>query len=244
MSSNDDRAEAMKEGWRHADTMSRLGIGRSALAAKALFLVVAVVFTGSCSFTVPLNPALDVPSTGSQIALTVGAYYSPEFKEYEAVELVGLHSENRFVRPLGKASVRVFDKALSSLFERVVPVAGRPPLGSGQPRVAAVIEVGIREATFGPPNRGMGWGPAVWAEITYEVTMYSPKGNAIGSWRVRGMGEAQTHAFGEIQVLSRATDRAIQDALTKFVKGFRDVPEVRRWLRENGVGTVGQGKAN
>lgn len=230
----------MKLSWRLEDMASGNESNGGDRVTEALFLAAVVGLTSSCTFAVPLNPGPDLSSTGSKILLTVGAYYSPEFQAYEAEERVGAHGESRFVRPLGQASVPVFDKALSALFENVVRLNDRLPSKQDGSEVALVIEPRIEEVNFGPPNMGIGWGSAVWAEINYGVTIYSAQGTLIGFWKVRGMGETRTQAFRELTVLGRATDQAIEDAVTKFVKGFRDVPEVRRWLREFGVPISGQ----
>lgn len=109
----------------------------------ASMLVLPALLAGcTISISVPLSPALDLPPVSARLPLEVGVYYSREFREYEAVELVGLHGESRWIRPLGQASVRAFDQALSSLFERVVPVASPAPkaedrpTGSNTPNVA------------------------------------------------------------------------------------------------------------
>ena len=209
------------------------------LITRGLLLLLLEILLTCCNFSVPLSPSLDLSETKSQLPFTVGAYYSPEFQEYEAVELVGFHGESEFIRPLGQASISIFDKALSVIFDKVVHLASWPPLKEIGANVAIVIEPRIEAHDFGPPNRGVGWGPAVWAEITYGIRIYSPKGDEIGVWKVHGMGETETQSFRELQVLGRATDQAIQDAITKFVTGFREVPEVKRWLRDFGMQSSG-----
>lgn len=200
----------------------------------SLLVLLALLTACGTTFQVPLSPVLDAPPLPPRLPIEVGVFYDDDFKTYEAVEPVSLHAENRFVRSLGAASVRMFDEAIAALFEKTTRLAARPAFGDTPPNVRGVIEPTIEAASFGPVNRGMGWGSSVWAEVTYGIRLYSPRGELIGAWRVTGFGEADTHAFHELEVLGLATDRSIEDALRKFLAGFFDVPEVRRWLRKTG----------
>lgn len=191
--------------------------------------VVAALISG-CSHAIPLKASVDRPPNINKLPLMIGVYYSPEFRTYQHARARG---QVQFVAPQGQASAALFDQVLPMIFESVVPVPSRPPLAEASPKVAAVIEPKIEEFDFDFP-----WTPfgSYTAQIVYRLTLHSPEGTPFASWTVKGSGErgsglAATHA----PLIGEAVDLAMQDAAMKFMVGFRDIPEVRRWLRRVGV---------
>ena len=139
---------------------------------------------------------------------------------------------------LGEASVRLFDRVWPLLFESSRPVPSRPPLPADQPKLAAVIEPKIEAFDFSLPFLKSG---TYTAEITYRMTLYAAEGESLVSWVVRGEGAKPGRGgFEFAQWPGEAADLAMQDATKKFVTGFRDVPEVRAWLRRRGVAGASQ----
>jgi len=195
-------------------------IGGFALSAAA------IISGCTMTMTFPLEATIDRPPSVTPVPLAVGVYYSPEFRAYEHVRV---RQKMRFVAPFGQASVALFDRVLPMIFEGVVPVASPPPLGEGGPKLAAVIEPKIEAFDFDWPVV-LAFG-AYTAEVTYRFTLYSPEGNPFASWTVRGDGNPVGLQAG----VPKAIDLAMEDAAKKFMAGFRDVPEVRRWLRQAGI---------
>ena len=115
----------------------------------ALVLLAAAVFAG-CTFktVLPLNPTVDNAAGLSRVPLTVGVHYSAGFRTYEYARGGG---RSKLVVPLGQASETLFDRVLSMTFEKVVPVPGPPPLASGGPTLATVIEPNIERAEVHHP---------------------------------------------------------------------------------------------
>jgi hypothetical protein len=156
--------------------------------------------------------------------------YTPDFREH-------VHTGNRMGDSwefrLGAASVELFNRLLGGVFEAVVPVNARPPLPSVPPRLVGVIEPRIEEFDFGLPFLKTG---TYTASIGYRITAYSMAGVPVASWRVRGEG-AKTGAIGMefARWPGEAADLAMHDAAVKVAESFGRVPEVARWLREQGV---------
>jgi hypothetical protein len=76
--------------------------------------------------------------------------------------------------------------------------------------------------------------------ITYRLTLFSPVGEQLATWTVTGTGVEQIKigAFGPKR--SGTGDQsqlelAMRDAAWTLMTGFRDVPEVRRWLDRRNV---------
>lgn len=189
--------------------------------AILLWAIAAVFMSGCLTFTAPAKVTLDRPPDVGKLPLTVGIYYSVEFRAHEHVRTKDL---GKFVVPSGEASVALFDDILPLMFENTVLVPGRPPLAQRDPRLVAVIEPRIEHFDVDLPVV-IG---TIRAEVTYRFTLYSPVGHPFASWRVNGVGEAGPMGGG----YDKAVDLAMQDAARRFMIGFRAVPEVQRWLRQ------------
>jgi len=201
------------------------------ILVRLLLLMVAVVLSG-CTFNhvSELRPSLDNSTVKEKLPLVVGVYYSPQFRDYEQARLKMVH---RWIVPVGKASVTLFDKAFSILFDGVVLVEGIPTPAKRNDKVAAVIEPSIEEFDFELP---LALGDYT-ADVTYRITLRNSDGTGFASWTVEGHGRQGvglgylTHATP----IGQVTDAAMQEAMRKFVDGFREVPEVRAWLRQSGL---------
>lgn len=202
--------------------------------AVLLALFAAAALASGCAHAIPLTPTMSRPPTVRQVPLAVGVFYSPEFRNYTHS---GWRGGDRWDFPLGEASVKLFDQAFPIMFESLVPVSSRPPLAPDGRKLAAVIEPKIEGFDFNLPFIKTG---TYSAEITYRFTLHSMEGEPFASWTVKGVG-AKPGQFGFefARWPGEAADLAMQDAATKLVTGFWDVPEVRLWLRKSGVRGAG-----
>jgi len=183
-----------------------------------------------CTHAIPLKGNLEPPPDTKRLPLAVGIYYSPDLKAYEHV---GARSGDWWAFPLGPASTKLFDKVFPIAFESAPVVPNLPPLNPVGPQVAAVIEPRIEAFDFDLPFLKTG---TYRAEITYRFTLYSPQGESLASWTVTGVGAKPSQVgFEFARWPGEAADLAMQDAASKFLTGFRDVPEVRKWLRQVGA---------
>ncbi|MFQ5579073.1 MAG: hypothetical protein ACE5FZ_00535 [Nitrospiria bacterium] len=203
---------------------NKRGIG--GFSRKLALLSIGILLSG-CTHISTLKPTMNQSRDIVKIPISVGIYYSPEFKTYNQDRKTGPH---RWVIPLGQASVAAFDQAIKKVFDRTIHVSSRPPFTHNNYKVDTVIEPKIEHFNFDLPLF-MG---TYSAEVVYRITLYSSDGTPFISWTVRGTGERPsgfdylTHATP----IGEATDLAIQGAITKFMTGFSDVPEVKNWLRK------------
>lgn len=206
--------------------MAQRMVSPAVLLATAVLLVA----TTGCSHTIPLGGAtLSRPAAAVQAPVALGVYYSPEFRAHEAkIWRMG----DRWDFALGEASAKLLDRAWPYMFESVVALSSRPPVPAER-KVAGVMEPKIESFDFGLPFLKTG---TYTAEITYRMTLYSPEGASLASWTVRGEGaKPGQFGFDFSRGPADAADLAMQDAATRFMTGFRQIPEVRAWLRGLGV---------
>ncbi len=198
--------------------------GKEMVKFSFLLLVFLVIF--GCTHAIPMKGTMEVPPTINKIPMRIGVFYSQEFRNYQHA---GTRGGDRWDFPLGSVSVPLFDQAFASLFNSVESVPSLPPL-SGYPGLKAVIAPKIEAFDFRIPLIKTG---TYTAEITYRFTLYSLKGDPIASWTTKGIGEKSGQVgFEFARWPGEAADLATRDAVTKFLNGFPDVPEIRRWLQE------------
>jgi hypothetical protein len=80
----------------------------------SLILSVVAVWLVGCTHTVPI---FDPLPEGTQVPVAVGVYYSAEFRTYQHTGVKG----DRWVFPLGPASVTLFDQVFPRVFASTKP---------------------------------------------------------------------------------------------------------------------------
>jgi hypothetical protein len=192
---------------------------------QATLLLGAFLVVLGCAHSIPMKGVLETPPAVGKIPLNVGVYYSPEFRNYKHE---GARGGDRWEFPLGSASVSLFDRVFSETFISTMTVESRPPLSGS--KLDAVIEPRIEAFDFNIPYLKTG---TYTAEITYRFTIHSIKGDPVTSWTVQGSAAKRGQAgFEFARWPGEAADLAMQDAATKFMKGFYDVPGLQRWIKE------------
>jgi hypothetical protein len=196
----------------------------------SLFVLWAAIFA-ACS-RMP-EPVLVMEPRPEPVPLRIGVYNSPELQDFTYK-----HHLTDIGWVLGKPSVRLLNEALALLFVEVVEV---PRPGSGpNPRgdLAGTIAFRIVSAEAVYLGRTVTVGTRVLAvqpvQVTYGFTVYSQSGKPVVSWEVTGRGEEPVDN-GAVSTLKQNFEHAMAEAARKVVSGFRDIPEVRRWLAEQGV---------
>jgi hypothetical protein len=198
-----------------------VGMARCLLALGAFFVVI------GCTHAIPMKGAMETPIAVNQVPLKVGVYYAPEFRNYV---YKGSRGGDRWDFPLGSASVKLFDQIFPETFAKVAHVDSRPPFSGSPSALDAVLEPKIEYFEFSLPFLKTG---TYAGEITYRFTLYSLKGEPITSWTVRGTGAKHGQVgFEFARWPGEAADLAMQDAATKFMTGFSEIPEVQRWIRQ------------
>ncbi len=200
--------------------------GGNEMARVSLLLVVLLVVLG-CTHAIPMKGTMEAPPTTVRVPLRLGVYYSPDFRNYR---YVGSRGGDRWDFPLGNTSTRLFDRVFSDLFISAQNVGSRPPFSGSQGKLDAVLEPKIESFDFTIPYLKTG---AYTAEITYRVTLYALNGEPLASWTVRGAASKHGKVgFDFARGPGEAADLAMQDAATKFIMGFPDIPEVHRLINQ------------
>lgn len=159
--------------------------------------------------------------------ITVGVYYSQEFRDSVHAEKRGLNNMNI---PIGKASTRMLDEVFASAFHRVVNILEWPVDATNLPEVDLVIEPTLE--AFSVTYSRSGYKDVFSIEINYQIKFFSADGKILGSHKL--LGEGRRFVGFDIlkpHPLSDATERAIRDAAAKISVAIETDEKIGRWLR-------------
>lgn len=196
-----------------------------------VFILAAAMLVGCTRMP---EPALVREPRPEPVPLRIGVYNSPELQDFTYK-----HHLTDIGWVLGKPSVRLINDALALLFLEVVEVPGPGPglksrgdlAGTIAPRIVSAEAVYLSGEVANVGTRVL---PVQPVQVTYGFTLYAPSGKPVASWEVTGRGREPVDD-GAISTLKRNFERAMTEAAGKLVNGFREIPEVRQWLAEQGV---------
>lgn len=178
-----------------------------------------------CSSTVTLKPTISGELIPAKIQKSVAVNHTQEFLEYQqSVDAYG--NRHEFILPIGAASDALLRKIYPRLFQHLVNLEGLKPQIASKGRIDVILQPEIEAFQF--PLQSLK-GP-YWAEVVYRFTLYTPEGNTIYSWMVKGWGEGGDGSiYGELGPIADSVDSAMSNAAKKFVNSFENVPEIKRW---------------
>jgi hypothetical protein len=206
----------------HSSTSSR----RPARRAGALLLAALLAGCGTTQFEAA--PVIPQPLV-TRIPVVVGLHVPAAFGAAE-------HREKRdgvdYVISLGRAQAAGFDRLLTAMFERVVPLASVEAGATTDPQVRGVFEPVLEDFSFVTP-RDTGT-PLYAVSLRYRINAYTPSGKAVDSWTFTGYGAQPGGSMpGQGKVaLQRAASLAMRDAGTKIAVEFREQAIVRGLVDE------------
>jgi hypothetical protein len=140
----------------------------------------------------------------------------------------------RYKFNLGFKSALLFDQVFSSMFEKVILVEKRPPLGQVGLDLAAIIEPSIEEIRISAVRHGANYKHSL-VIITYRITLYSTSGVRLASYSVEGSGESRPRASIGSKSFREATYFAMRDAAAQFMAGFQNQQDVKEWFEDIGL---------
>lgn len=190
-----------------------------------IIIICAFVFVTSGCTTTPkekswetVPPLLDFPQPKEKNQAHVGIYYEPDMESYLFKKLF---MSSVLVVPIGKESANMFDKAIPMVFQSSVKLNGMPPYDTGLPKLDGIIEARLDYVDF----RIAFDSDTEQFSVAYLLTFYSSEGVPISSWRIVGNGTG----MGGWDNYNEHLANDMKDAAEKFVSGFRDAPETKRF---------------
>jgi hypothetical protein len=204
---------------------------QSRRARRAGWLVAPLLaLLGGCGPTQFEAQAVIPPPLITRIPVVVGVYMPAEFRE-------AVHREEHdgvdYEIALGKSQSAGFDRLLTAMFERVVPVAAPGAGAATDPAIRGVLEPVLEEFSFVTPQDT---GDSIYAvSLRYRINAYTPSGQPVDSWTFTGYGAQPGSSMpgpgsGPLQ---KAAAIAMRDAGATLAVEFRE-QAIARGLIEAG----------
>jgi len=196
----------------------------------ALWAIVTCFSIGCTRNVAQIHPNLPQKPLIERLPITVGVYYSEEFRSYECIN--PLRDNNKYKIALGSPSVTLIDQILSNMFEKVVPVQGRPPLPESGANINAVFEPKIEGLTISSQH-GANWARV---DLSYKFIFYALNGDEIVNCPISGFGYSDKYYGLDAPMMIReATEFAMRNVAAKFMVNFNKNHEYVRWLQSIGL---------
>jgi len=200
----------------------RSSSGCSRRRVRALLPVVALL--AGCGTTQFEAESVIPQPLVTRIPVVVGVHIPAAFRE-------AVHREKRdgvdYVIAVGRSQADGFDRLMTAMFARVVPVASLEAGAVADAEVRGVFEPVLEDFSFVTPRDT---GTQLYAvSLKYRINAYTPAGEAIDSWTFTGYGaQASSAVPGQGKpALQQAASLAMRDAAAKIAVEFREQAIVR-----------------
>ncbi len=212
----DSGAKIMQE----AAITKGLGIMRwlgSALAAS-------VLMTSGCTTVVPVQTSFPSPVV-EPLPVDVGVYYDRAFRRHKYRQ-----EGDKWIVPIGPASVALFNRVFAAMFEQATPVGKRLGALEGSSELDALIVPSVEDYELLTPAES---GSKFYqVSIEYGMRLYDADGELIANWPISGHGRSRYKFLAAHQSLAEATTIAMRDAAASMIINFRHRPWVKHWLSQ------------
>lgn len=206
------------------DTTHRpLRAGRSVCAGRWPWAPLLALLAGCGATQFEVQTEIPEPLV-VRIPLVVGYHVPAAFRE-------AVHREERngaeYVIEIGQSQTAGFDRLMTAMFTRSVPVSAANAGAATDPAIRGVLEPVLEDFSFVTPNDT---GTPIYAvSLKYRINAYRPDGEFVDSWSFTGYGTqpgSQMPGQGKA-LLRKAAAIAMRDAGAKIAVELREQAIVR-----------------
>ncbi|MBP6941810.1 MAG: hypothetical protein KBB65_08560 [Syntrophorhabdaceae bacterium] len=211
----------------------------------ALFITLILCVAGcSVERSLKLDARLPLPPAVKPAPLHIGVYYGPEFIDYtKKIELIGCGPSGRrdrygifFIFPVGAASRDLFDQVAAGMFAAVTRVSDPAKPFRDASSLDGLLELRIESFDWGTACTKDYFSTGKFtASVRYVIDLYDSGGSSVASMSVEGLGIEKPRFCLVDCKDSLAAERAMRDAMAKFMVEFNEQPQVREWLLARGA---------
>jgi len=166
-----------------------------------------------------------------KVPITLGVWYDEDFAHHEFFEEAKTKTESSWLVRTGEAQVQMWDSLLNGMFQRVLPMNGKPGPGQMNPSVDAVLIPHVEELQYAIPAHTSVKVYEIW--MRYRLQLVTTGGQPIADWTMTAYGKTPT-AFlqSDQEAVNLAAVMALRDAGANFATHFTRVPAVQEWLQQ------------
>ncbi len=189
-----------------------------------LCIAVLISFTG-CKSTLTVQGKFPTPVV-NKLPYTLGIIYDNDFKDYQYTEKDAKREEWEI--DVGEAQLKLFNTVLPAMFADVVNV---PDIkNKHKASIDIFFKPRVDELQYNIPAETKRNMFEVW--IKYNMKVYDNQGRLLADWILTAYGKTPT-AFMQSQetALNEAMVIALRDAGAGLTLRFRQIPEIKYWLK-------------
>lgn len=169
----------------------------------------------------------------NKLPLTLGVYYSPEFREHTFHDQTVERNESEWIVRTGDSQVAMHNTLLPGMFEKVVFLNEIPRRDRvetvGEEQVDAVLVPAVDELQYSIPRHTKVNVFEIWMRYRYQL--YDPQGELLADWTMTSYGKTPTAFIQTAEgAVNLAAVVALRDAGANFAMNFSTVPEVKLWM--------------
>ena len=166
-----------------------------------------------------------------KLPITLGVWYDEDFAHHEFFEEAKTKAESSWLVRTGEAQVQMWDSLLNGMFQRVLPMNGKPGPGQMNPSVDAVLIPHVEELQYAIPAHTSVKVYEIW--MRYRLQLVTTGGQPSADWTMTAYGKTPT-AFlqSDQEAVNLAAVMALRDAGANFATHFTRVPAVQEWLQQ------------
>lgn len=200
----------------------------SSLRAAALALC--LLFLSACGANQVIvdsqfpQPALD------PIPITLGVYFSEEFKTHTFVDEPEAETERGWVVETGAAQMSLWQTILNAMFQKVVYLKEAPSTETPNTEVQSVLIPTISDLQYAIPAHTNTKVFELW--LKYDIALTDHTGDSLAEWSMTAYGKTpEAFMQSNQEAVGAAAIVALRDAGANFAVNFPKVPAVSEWLQ-------------
>jgi hypothetical protein len=200
-------------------------MGKLSVISRFLSVLGLLAFTSSgCNTVVHISKRFPSPVV-EPLPVDIGVYYDEDFRSYQYRS-----KGEKWVVPIGPASVALFNRVFTAMFERAVPVENQPSSPGRLPEFDALIQPEIKGYEFLLPAAS--GSDFYQVSIEYRMNLYASNGEVIDRWSITGWGWSRSKFWRAGEALAEATTVAMRDAAAAMIINFTRRRRIKDWLSQ------------
>ena len=208
----------------HKELVRGFNVRNKVLKLHELTLLSIIFLLSGCGANVVLDKTYPKPLV-QEIPLSIGVYYSEEFKAFSQVEED--KDKGKFVINIGAAQVTLFDTLLAGSFSNISQLESFPTKEKGS-SFSGVLVPEVVNLQFSIPKHTQAKIFEIW--ISYNMQLFTPEGALIMEWPLAAYGKTPLKFLNTYHTsFTQATHVALRDAGAQFILSL-DKPNLREWL--------------
>ena len=170
------------------------------------------------------------------IPVTLGVYFSEEFKTHTFVDEPEEKTERSWVVETGAAQINLWQTILNAMFQKVIYLDTAPTPEAPHESVQSVLVPTISDLQYAIPAHTNTKVFELW--LKYDIALTNNAGEPIADWAMTAYGKTPEAFMQSNQdAVGAAAIVALRDAGANFAVNFPKVPAVSEWLKHASDGT-------